>query len=367
MDTDILVTRPKLPPLDQLVAYLEEIWASRVITNGGPYHQSFESELEAFLAVKHVSLTSNATIGLLLALKAFNLTGEVITTPYSFVATAHSIVWNGLTPVFVDVSEQDFNIDASLLEAAITDKTTAILAVHCYGNPCNVEEIDRIASKYQLRVIYDAAHAFGVRCHCGSLFEHGDASVLSFHATKVFNTFEGGAVITREDKYKAKVDSLKNFGFEDEVTVNEVGINGKMSEFNAALGLLQLKLISNTIHERELITSTYTDLLSRNRNIEVRNHKTAQKQNFSYFPILVKDSYPGGRDALYHKLRNAGIYSRRYFFPLISNLPMYKNLPSANPRNLRVANYLSDHVLCLPLYDGLARSDIEKICRLVND
>ncbi len=365
MTKQIFVTQPDLPPLEAFVPLLAEIWRSRVLTNGGPFHQQLEKALCEYLGVKHLSLFTNGTIALVTALQALRIVGEVITTPFSFVATAHSLLWNGIKPVFVDIEPTTFNLDPDRIESALTPQTTAILPVHVYGRPCNVEAIDRLASLYNLRVIYDAAHAFGVRCHCGSLLKHGDLSVLSFHATKVYNTFEGGAIVCNDDKMKRRVDYLKNFGFADEVTVVAPGINGKMSEFNAALGLLQLKQLSEALARRQEIDRRYRAALGDVRGIRIPPPVAATTYNHAYFPILVTDEHSRGRDGLYLYLRERGIYTRRYFYPLISDFPMYRGLPSAAPSNLPVAHSIARQILCLPIYPGLEDTDLNRIIDLI--
>jgi len=355
------VTQPYLPPLGELIPYLEEIWQSKVLTNGGAFHQRFEKELSEYLDVEHVSLFANGTIALLTALQALRITGEVITTPYSFVATSHSLLWNNIRPVFVDISPETLNIVPNKIEAAITPQTTAILAVHCYGNPCDVDSIARIADAYNLKVIYDAAHAFGVRCHCGSLLRHGDLSVLSMHATKVFNTFEGGAIVCPDSKIKSEIDNLKNFGFVSETSVVAPGINGKMSEFNSALGVLQLKYIDEAIAKRAMIDQAYRRQLSGVKGLRCLSGAGAARRNFSYFPMLIDHEYPLSRDQLYEKLKMAGIYSRRYFYPLISSFPMYRSLTSAAPRNLPVATEVAQRILCLPIFPDLDFEEVERI------
>ena len=355
------VTQPYLPPLEELIPYLEAIWDSRILTNGGPYHQQFERALGEYLGVEHISLFSNGTVALVTALQALRVAGEVITTPYSFVATAHSLLWNGSKPVFVDIDPDTLTLDPEKIEAAITPQTTAIMPVHCYGHPCKVEAIQKIADNYNLRVIYDAAHAFGVRCGNDSILQHGDLSMLSFHATKVFNTFEGGALVSPDAKTKQRIDHLKNFGFVDEVTVVAPGINGKMSEFNAALGLLQLKHVDQALARRREIDATYRELLDDVKGIRCVRDGGETVSNCAYFPILVEAEYPLSRDALYQKLHDNNIYARRYFFPLISDFPMYRGLPSANRENLPVATDTARKVLCLPIYPGLSDEEVHRV------
>lgn len=346
---------------------LEEIWESRVLTNGGPFHARLEKALAEYLDIPAIALFTNGTIALVTALQALRATGEVITTPYSFVATAHALLWNGIKPVFVDVDPATLNLDPNKIEAAITPQTTAILPVHCYGHPCDVEAIQRIADTYNLKVIYDAAHAFGVQCHSGSVLRHGDLSVLSFHATKVFNTFEGGAIVCPDAKTKARIDQLKNFGHAGEVTVVATGINGKMSEFNAALGLLQLKHIDEALARRQVIDRTYRDRLRDVAGIECLHDAGERRTNYAYFPILVRPDYPLRRDELNDRLREGGIFPRRYFYPLISEFPMYRGLPSANRDNLPVASAASQQVLCLPVYPDLSLDDVYRICSFIRN
>ena len=367
----IYVTQPELPPLEEFMPYLRQIWDTRVLSNGGPFHQMLEAALCDYLGVGHISLFTNATIALVTALQSMRITGEVITTPYSFVATAHSLMWNGIKPVFVDVDPVTLNIDPAKIEAAITPQTTAIMPIHCYGTPCDVEAIQRIADDYNLKVIYDAAHAFGVRREEGgamrSILNHGDLSVLSFHATKVFNTFEGGAIICPDAKTKQRIDLLKNFGFVNETTVVATGINGKMSEFNAALGLLQLKHVDDAIARRGVIAERYRTLLSDVHGVRTLAQPPGATANNSYFPILVDSSYAIGRDGLYKHLREEGIVARRYFHPLISDFPMYRGLASSDPAKLPVARAASDQVLCLPIYPALEDADVDRIAGLVRD
>ncbi len=350
---NIYVTQPFLPPLEELTPYLETIWSTKILTNGGPYHQQLEQELCNYLGVNHISLFNNGTIALITALQALGISGEVITTPYSFVATANSLLWNNIKPVFVDIDPTSLNLDPKKIEAAITENTTAILPVHCYGAPCDVEEIEKIAKRNNLKVIYDAAHAFGVKCHCGSVLNHGDLSILSFHATKVFNTFEGGAIVCDDIAMKKHIDNLKNFGFVNETSVIESGINGKMSEINAAIGLVQLKHMDVVFKARENIARKYNLELAGVPGIHIAKVNFNQTGNNSYYPILINENFPISRDDLYELLKTHGIFSRRYFYPLISNLTMYSNFKSAAPSNLKVAQKIADQVLCLPIYPDL--------------
>ena len=365
MQNPIYVTQPSLPPLEEFIPYLEKIWDNKILTNGGPFHQQLEKALCEYLGVEHIALFTNGTIALVTALQALRVTGEVITTPYSFVATSHSLLWNGIKPVFVDIDPNTLNLDPSKIEAAITPQTTAIMPVHCYGHPCDVEAIQKIADNYNLKVIYDAAHAFGVQDVGGSVLRHGDLSVLSFHATKVFNTFEGGAIICPDAKTKLRIDQLKNFGFVDEVTVVAPGINGKMSEFNAALGMLQLQHIDNALARRKEIDGIYRELLKDAKAISCLNDAGETVANYSYFPILVQQHYPLTRDALYQKLKDHGIHARRYFYPLISDFPMYRGLHSAQRDNLPVASTVAQKVLCLPIYPALKAEDQRRIIKVI--
>jgi dTDP-4-amino-4,6-dideoxygalactose transaminase len=357
----IYVTQPALPPLSEFMPYLEKIWENKILTNGGPFHQQLEEALAAYLGVEHVALFANATIALITALQALRITGEVITTPYSFVATANSLMWNGVKPVFADVEPGTLNLDPAKIEAAITPHTTAIMPVHCYGQPCDIQAIQKIADNYNLKVIYDAAHAFGVEGGDGSVLKAGDLSILSFHATKVFNTFEGGAIICPDAKTKLRIDRLKNFGFVDEVTVVAAGINGKMSEINAAFGLLQLTHVDEAIAARGLIDATYRECLKGVAGVRIPERRDTTKANYSYFPILVDQPYPLSRDQLYLKLKEQGIFARRYFYPLISDFPMYRGLPSASPDNLPVASAAAAQVICLPIYPALGAEDQQRI------
>ncbi|NMW17454.1 MAG: DegT/DnrJ/EryC1/StrS family aminotransferase [Chlorobiaceae bacterium] len=364
-DKPIYVTQPYLPPLEEFIPYLEQIWESKFLTNGGPFHEQLEKALCEFLGIEHIALFTNGTIALVTALQALRITGEVITTPYSFVATSHSLLWNGIRPVFVDIDPNTLNLDPEKIEAAITPQTTAIMPVHCYGHPCNVDAIQKIADNYNLKVIYDAAHAFGVQDAQGSILRHGDLSVLSFHATKVFNTFEGGAIVCPDAKTKLRIDQLKNFGYVNEITVVAPGINGKMSEFNSAFGLLQLQHIDKALSKRKEIDKVYRDRLKGVPGIRCMNKAGEKVANYSYFPVLVEPDYPISRDELNQKLKGIGIHPRRYFYPLISNYPMYRGLPSANRENLPLATIAAQRVLCLPIYPDLNLSVVEEITTFI--
>lgn len=363
----IYVTQPSLPPLEEFQPYLEQIWENKILTNGGPFHQQLEQALCDYLGVPHISLFTNGTLALVTALQALRINGEVITTPYSFVATAHSLLWNGIKPVFVDIDPTTLNIDPAKIEAAITPHTTAIMPVHCYGRPCDVDAIQKIADNYNLKVIYDAAHAFGVKNGAQSVLNYGDLSVLSFHATKVFNTFEGGAIVCQDAKTKQRIDHLKNFGFVDEVTVVAPGINGKMSELNAAFGLLQLKHVDVALARRKEIDLIYRERLKGIKGIDCLNGEFLNSTNHSYFPVLVQPDYPLSRDTLYEKLKANDIYARRYFHPLISEFPMYRSMQSAQQDNLPVATKAATRVLCLPIYPTLTTSSQDKIIDLISD
>lgn len=363
--SNLFVTQPLLPPLEEFIPYLEQIWENKWLTNAGPFHQQLEALLADYLKTPQLALFSNGTIALVTALQTLRITGEVITTPYSFVATTHSLVWNNLKPVFVDIEAEYCNIDPDRIEAAINPQTTAILAVHCYGNPCAVDKIQKIADTYGLKVIYDAAHAFGVTYRGESLLNHGDLSILSFHATKVFNTFEGGAIVCADEKTKQRIDYLKNFGFADEVTVMAPGINGKMNEVQAAFGVLQLKYIEDAICCRASIDARYRQSLAHVTGLRCLAEPVDVKHNYSYFPIFIDKEFPLSRDALYEKLRENGVYARRYFYPLISDMPMYRGLPSAALGNLPQAKQMAEQVLCLPIYPALDQKDQERVINLI--
>ena len=360
-DDPIYVTQPDLPSLEEFIPYLEKIWDNKILTNGGPFHQQLENALCEYLGVKHISLFTNGTLALVTALQALRVTGEVITTPYSFVATSHSLLWNGIRPVFIDIDPDTFNLDPDKIEAAITPHTTAILPVHCYGYPCAVDRIKEIADTYGLKVIYDAAHAFGVQDKAGSILKHGDLSILSFHATKVFNTFEGGAIVSPDAKTKERIDYLKNFGIADETTVIAPGINGKMNEVQAAMGVLQLVHVDKAIAHRKVADEFYRQGLKGIKGISVPTIPATVRHNYSYFPILVEPEYSLSRDALYEKLRSQGIFSRRYFYPLITDFPMYRGLPSADTANLTQAAKIAHKILCLPIYPDLTNNDQQRI------
>jgi dTDP-4-amino-4,6-dideoxygalactose transaminase len=361
----IFVTKPSLPPLKDLIPYLEQIWENKILTNNGPFHRQLEDALCNYLGVPYISLVSNATIGLIIALKALNIKGEVITTPYSYVATAHSLKWSKIEPIFVDIDPSTLNLDPKKIESAITPNTTAIMPVHVYGNPCDVDAIEIIAKKNNLKVIYDAAHAFGVKCHCGSILKHGDLSVLSFHATKVLNTFEGGAIISKDKKTKDYIDQIKNFGFTGETTVEQIGINGKMSEFNAALGLLQLKQIDIDIKKRQQIDQAYRAKLKDIVGIKCLTFTNMEKGNYSYFPIFVEEDYPLTRDQLYNKLKENDINGRRYFYPLITDFSKYEDMRIKKETTLISAKSISKKVICLPIYSELSINFVRKIINVI--
>ena len=364
-DEEIPVTRPLVPPLEEFIPYLERIWSSGWLTNGGPYHQEFEHVLARYLGVDNLSLFTNGTIALVTALQTLRITGEVITTPYSFVATAHSLLWNAIDPVFVDVRRDTLNLDPDKIVEAITPRTTAIMPVHCYGTPCDVDRIQEIADLYGLKVIYDAAHAFGVLYRGEPLVKHGDLSMLSFHATKVFNTFEGGALICRDPKTKQRIDFLKNFGHSGEVSVVAPGINGKMNELQAAFGLLQLQHVQGAIEKRQAIDARYRGCLAGVAGIVPLAEPAETVANYGYFPVMVGPDYQLSRDALYTRLRESGILARRYFYPLITEFPMYRGLPSSARENLPNAWEASRQVLCLPIYPDLELASVERITDLI--
>jgi dTDP-4-amino-4,6-dideoxygalactose transaminase len=368
MTKPIPVTSPLLPPLEDFLPYLEAVWESRRLTNGGPMHERLERELADYLGVEHICLFANGTLALVAALQALRITGEVITTPYSFVATTHSVLWNGLKPVFVDIDPVTCNLDPARVEEAITPATSAIMPVHCYGIPCDVEGIQRVADTYGLKVIYDAAHAFGVRQDGVSILRSGDLSILSFHATKVFNTFEGGAIICPDAKIKKRIDYLKNFGFADEVTVVAPGINGKMNEVQAAFGLLQLKHLDGALAARRQLFERYRQAFNGIPGLRLVSPAPGLDWNYSYCALFVDDQcFPVSRDVLFLRLRDAGILARRYFYPLISEFPMYRGLDSAQPKRLGNAFEISRQVICLPIFPHMQEQEQDEVIAIVLD
>lgn len=362
----IFVTRPFLPPLGEYMALLERIWTSRQLTNEGPFHVQFEAALKDHLGVPYVSLFSNGTLGLLVALQALRITGEVITTPFSFVATTHALHWNGIKPVFCDIEADTFNLDPDKIEAAITPRTTAIMPVHVYGNPCHVERIGQIAARHGLKVIYDAAHTFGARLNGRALADFGDLAVMSFHATKVFNTFEGGAIVSRDAAMKERIDFLKNFGFADDVTVVGPGINAKMNEPQAAMGLLQLKYVGEAIRKRRAVAARYRQQLAGVPGLRYLADIAGVEHNYAYFPVLIDErAFGRSRDSVHAEMGRCGIFTRRYFYPLISRFPTYVDLESAAPENLPVAERVAGQVLCLPIYPDLASEDVDRVVEVI--
>lgn len=366
MTDKLTVTSPLLPDLEEFHKLLDEIWNSKWITNNGQFHQQLEKALAEYLKVPYVSLFTNGTLPLITALQALNIKGEVITTPYSFVATTHALWWNGITPVFVDIAPLTGNIDPNKIEDTITPKTTAIMPVHVYGNPCDMEAIQDIANRHGLKVIYDAAHAFGVEVNGESVLNAGDMSTLSFHATKVYNTIEGGAMVMHDEKTKQRIDYLKNFGFAGETEVVGPGINSKMDEMRAAYGLLNLKQVDAAIEARHQVAIKYREALRNVEGIEFWDDTPGVKHNYSYFPIFVNaKKYGMTRDELYFKMKEQGILGRRYFYPLISDFSTYRGLPSATKENLPVATKMADEVICLPMHHALAEGSIQRIIDIV--
>jgi dTDP-4-amino-4,6-dideoxygalactose transaminase len=363
----ITVTSPLLPPLEDFIPYLQDIWERKWLTNNGYYHKELEKVLCEYLQVPYISLFTNGTLPLIIALQALRITGEVITTPFSFVATTHSLWWNGIKPVFVDIDPVTCNLDPDKIEAAITPRTTAIMPVHVYGNPCDTKRIQEIADKYGLKVIYDAAHVFGVRMHGKSVLESGDMSTLSFHATKVYNTVEGGALIVKDAETKKRVDYLKNFGFAGETTVVAPGINGKMDEIRAAFGLLALKGVDKAIEARRNIAIQYRTALKSIPGIKLMEEfPEIARHNHSYFPIFVDaEKYGMTRDELYFKMKENNVLGRRYFYPLISEFSTYQGLESAKPENLSVANKIANSVICLPMHHELKEEDVLSVISLI--
>lgn len=366
MKKQITVTSPLMPNIDEFSSMLKEVWDSKWVTNYGRFHQQLEAALSEYLKVPYVSLFTNGTLPLLTALQALRITGEVITTPYSFVATTHSIWWNGIKPVFVDIDPENCGLNPDCIEAAITPKTTAIMPVHCYGKPCDIDRIQQVADKYGLKVIYDAAHAFGVEINGKSILEYGDVSTLSFHATKVYSTIEGGAMVVHDQATKQRIDYLKNFGFESETEVIAPGINSKLDEVRAVYGLLNLRQVDAAIEARHQVAIKYREGLKGVKGIRYFEDMPGVKHNYSYFPIFVDaNEYGLSRDELYFKMREQNILGRRYFYPLISTFSTYRGLPSASPENLPVAHKVANEVICLPMHHELCSEDVDRVIDLV--
>lgn len=362
----ITVTSPLLPDREEFNRLLSEIWESKWITNNGQFHRQLEKELADYLKVPYISLFTNGTLPLITALQALRITGEVITTPYSFVATTHSLWWNGIKPVFVDIDPATCNLDPNKIEAAITPRTTAIMPVHCYGKPCDTKAIQEIADKYGLKVIYDAAHAFGVEVDGESLLNAGDLSTLSFHATKVYNTIEGGALVMHDEQTKKRIDYLKNFGFANETTVVAPGINSKMDEVRAAYGLLNLRQVDAAIKARQHVAQRYREALRNVDGLTFFDDMPGVRHNYSYFPVFIDaEKFGMTRDELYFKMKEANVLGRRYFYPLISEFSTYRGLPSATPQNLPVATRIANQVICLPMHHSLSDTDINRILLLI--
>lgn len=366
IDKPIYVTSPLLPSLEDFTFLLKEIWESKMLTNNGNFHQKLEEELAKYLKVPYLSLFTNGTLPLITALQAMRITGEVITTPFSFVATTHSLWWNGIKPVFVDIEPETCNLDPSKIEAAITPRTTAIMPVHVYGKPCKTKEIQEIANKYGLKVIYDAAHAFGVEINGESILNFGDMATLSFHATKVYNTLEGGALVVHDEQTKKRIDYLKNFGFASETEVVAPGVNSKVDEVRAAYGLLNLKQVDHAINSRRKVAIRYRDELQGVKGITFFNDIPGVRHNYSYFPIFINaEEYGMTRDELYFKMKEHNVFGRRYFYPLISTFSTYRGLDSANPDNLPIATQMSNNVICLPMHHALSENEVEYILQII--
>lgn len=366
MGNQITVTSPLMPEFDEFAQMLLQVWENKWITNNGQFHQQLEAALCQYLKVPYISLFTNGTLPLLTALQALRISGEVITTPYSFVATTHSIWWNGIKPVFVDIDPSNCGMDPNCIEAAITPKTTAIMPVHCYGRPCDISGIQKIADKYGLKVIYDAAHAFGVEVNGKSILEYGDISTLSFHATKVYNTVEGGAMVVHSKSMKQRIDYLKNFGFENETEVIAPGINGKMDEIRAVFGLLNLKQVDKAIDVRRKVAKKYREALSEVKGIRFFDDMPGVRHNYSYFPIFVDvEEYGITRDQLYFKMRDHNVLGRRYFYPLISSFSTYRGLPSAAPENLPNATKIANEVICLPMHHLITDDEINRVLDII--
>ncbi len=362
----ITVTSPLLPDLNEFNEMLKDIWDRKWVTNNGKYHRQLEKELANYLKVPYVCLFTNGTLPLITALQAMRITGEVITTPYSFVATTHSLWWNGIKPVFVDIDPGSCGMDPEKIEVAITPKTTAIMPVHCYGKPCDMEGIQKVADKYGLKVIYDAAHAFGVEVDGKSVLEYGDMSTLSFHATKVYNTLEGGALVVKDEKMKQRIDYLKNFGFAGETEVIAPGINGKLDEVRAAYGILNLRQVDMAIEARHQVTIRYREALRNVDGISFFDDIPSIRHNYSYFPIFIDaGKYGMTRDELYFKMREQNVLGRRYFYPLISTFSTYRGLESSKQENLPVAHKIAEQVICLPMHHGLSEEDIAKVINCI--
>lgn len=363
---NITVTSPLLPDLEEFHALLKEIWDSKWITNNGSFHKRLEAALAEYLKVPYVSLFTNGTLPLITALQALRITGEVITTPYSFVATTHSLWWNGIKPVFVDIDPATCNLDPSKIEAAITPRTTAIMPVHCYGKPCDTKAIQEIADKYGLKVIYDAAHAFGVEVDGVSLLNAGDMSTLSFHATKVYNTIEGGALVMHDEQTKKRIDYLKNFGFANETTVVAPGINSKMDEVRAAYGILNLRQVNAAIEARQHVAQRYRQTLRNIDGLTFFDDMPGVRHNYSYFPVFIDaEKFGMTRDELYFKMKDANVLGRRYFYPLISDFSTYRGLPSSTPQNLPVATRIANQVICLPMHHEISEKDLTRIINCI--
>lgn len=366
LNNPVYVTQPSMPPLNEFSEYLEQIWSNKILTNNGPFHKLFEAKLAEYLGVNYLSVFSNGTLALITALQALRISGEVITTPYSFVATTHSLWWNNIKPVFADIESTYLNLDPLKVEAAISPLTTAIMPVHVYGNPCQVDEFQKLADTYGLKIIYDAAHAFGVKINNESILKYGDLSILSFHATKAFNTIEGGAIICHDSKMKERIDYLKNFGFAGETKVIAPGINAKMNEIQAAYGLIQLKYIDQVIEKRIEIIKVYRENLKNIPGVRILDDQSNVRQVYTYFPILIEGQIFGKtRDWVYEELKKHNIFGRRYFFPLISQFPSYRGLNSAKASNLPIAEEITKQVICLPIYPDLDLNTIEFICKTI--
>lgn len=362
MNKTIQVTQSSLPDFDDYIKEIQDLWDSKWLTNMGEKHRKLERELKVYFNTPNLSLFTNGHSALEIAIDLFDLTGEVITTPFTFASTTHAIVRNGLTPVFCDINEVDFTIDVKKIESLITDKTSAIIPVHVYGNVCNVDEIDRIAKKYDLKVIYDAAHTFGVTFNGENIANYGDASMFSFHATKVFNTIEGGALTYKNSNLSKKIDALKNFGFTSQEEVDYIGTNAKMNEFQAAMGLCNLKNIDREINKRKIVVDRYNEHLKDVKGIKLPVKQYGVNSNYSYYPIVL-DGFKLTRDELHEVLKEENIITRKYFYPLTSDFNCYKNQNNSN--NTPVANYISKRILTLPLYAELNLEDVDRICSII--